>query len=85
MDLERGTEKLMNGLNDILSLKKLEATSGGGNKVDTLQYSSLWTNLDRMLKKLPESVVEDLNMQFISLAYNEIKKLESVSIIIVNQ
>ena len=39
-----------------------------------LKFISMYANLDRMLKKLPESAVEDLNLEFIKMTYAKLKE-----------
>jgi len=43
-------------------------------KPDDLKYYSMYCNIDRMLKKLPEAVVEDLNMEILQLVHIQLKK-----------
>ncbi len=38
----------------------------------------MYVNLDRMLKQLPSSVVESLNMQFVKLTYDAIQRQEVI-------
>jgi len=61
------------GISELVELRK---QSLGCTVNKTFKYESMLANLDRMLSKLPEHVVEDLNMQFTTLAYSEFKKLE---------
>jgi len=47
------------------------------SKTDELKYQSMYSNLDRMWKKLPESIVEDLNMEIISLTRRALREYET--------
>lgn len=41
------------------------------------RYSSMYINLNIMLQRLPEDVVEELNLKFIQMTFAEIKKLRN--------
>jgi len=47
------------------------------SKTDELKYQTMYANLDRMWKKLPESIVEDLNMDIISLTRRALREYET--------
>jgi hypothetical protein len=64
---DHGTEKLIDGINDLIELRK------STGKRQELQYMSMYQNLDRMLYQLPKEIVEDLNMQFVQLTYEAVK------------
>jgi len=68
-------QELLSGLNDLVKLRK-DSTRPEPNMSEGLKYYSMYSNLDRMLKKLPEPVVEDLNMEFINMAYNCLKNFD---------
>lgn len=73
------TKVIATGIAELVQLRK-QATAST-TQVKPLKYESMYANLDRMLAKLPSNVVEDLNMQFVSLAYGEVKKYEHHDII----
>ena len=68
--------KLANSLADFVTLRKeqMVATSAPPEK---LQYLSMYANLDKMWRKLPEHVVEEINMNTIALTLEELKKPEN--------
>ncbi|XP_035708367.1 eukaryotic translation initiation factor 4 gamma 1 [Folsomia candida] len=43
------------------------------NITESLKYSSMYLNFDRMLKQLPTEIVEDLNMQITAIIYQRLK------------
>jgi hypothetical protein len=71
---EDQTSQLLSGVEKLVQLKTSELQST--QDVPVLKYMSIFCNLDRMLCKLPESVVEDLNMKIMSMVYDEVKKLD---------
>ncbi|CAL8138916.1 unnamed protein product [Orchesella dallaii] len=64
------TEKLASGITELVNMRK-EALSN--NRTEKLEFYSVYANLDRMLRKLPTEVVEDLNMEFIKITYDALK------------
>jgi len=50
-----------------------------------LHFYDMLANIDRMWRKLPEHVVEDLNMQILMLTHTELKKYTPVPVIIFEQ
>lgn len=72
---ESDTKQLLNGITDLINIRKQESAAAKSNQEqEPLKYYSLYANLDRMLSKLPEEVVEELNMQFVNATYCELKK-----------
>jgi hypothetical protein len=70
------TTKLISTVEKLVQLKTAELeTPTPAESHLKLKYMSIYNNLDRMLCKLPEPVVEDLNMRIMSLVYEEIRKL----------
>lgn len=63
------------GIEDLVKLRKERLTNVPQNH---LEYHSMYVNLDRMLKQLPTSVVEGLNMQFVKLTYEAIQRQEVI-------
>jgi len=70
--IDRGTEKLIHGINELVELRKASSSKLG--QQEALMYYSMYVNLDRILKQLPSEVVEDLNMQFTSQCYDALRR-----------
>ena len=68
---ESSAETILSGINDLVKLRKAKCTQATS---DWLKYHSMYSNLDRILSKLPEETVEGLNFQFYNLAYTELQK-----------
>lgn len=73
---EDGTEKLVNSISELVELRKNSVA-----KKDELKFISIYKNLDRMLSQLPDEVVEDLNMEFVQLAYNAIQRNRNITVL----
>lgn len=43
-----------------------------------MKHESMLANLDRMLSKLPEEVVEDLNFEFVRLTHDKMKEFRTI-------
>ena len=70
-------EKISQALTDLVTLRKeIHNTKETEVPAPELQYYTMYANMDRMYKKLPENVVEKLNLKFVSMIYDEIKKQE---------
>lgn len=69
-------DRIADSLQSLVELRKATITnvSGGGQMQQDLKFYSMFLNLDRMLQKLSEDDVEDLNFDFISLIRERIKK-----------
>lgn len=61
-------EKLVTGITELIALRKQKEEV----KKD-LKNFAMFANLDAMMGKLPEEVVEDLNMQFVTLTHTALK------------
>lgn len=68
--LEQSAEDISNQISSLVDLQKKN------NEPPTIKYYAMLLNLDRMLQKLPENIVEDLNMKFTQLTFDEIKRRE---------
>ena len=75
------TQNLVAGLSEFLKMKVEDRHNTRPGTTETLEYYSMYLNLDRMLKKLPTSVVEDLNVKYVQLALGEIKKHDPAVVI----
>lgn len=71
--LEEDTDRLVSSIDELVQMKKLSTK-------EELRYLSIYKNLDRMLVKLPEETVEDLNMEFVKLTYDAIKDQRYVTL-----
>lgn len=59
-------DKIAESIMSLVELRKKEAEQETVEAPEgKLKYLSMYINLDRMLKTLPESTVEELNFQFI--------------------
>lgn len=73
--VDESTTRLAAGIEDLVQLRKERLSNPTQNQ---LEYQSMYINLDRMLKQLPNSVVEGLNMQFVKLTYEAIQRQEVI-------
>ena len=72
---ETHSDDILTSINELVKLRKSEMS----NPVEpSLTYQSMYLNLDRMLKKLPEEIVEDLNVKFVNLTHDALKKFETI-------
>jgi hypothetical protein len=77
-EVDSDAKAIATGITELVQLRKQAMKATSTSKSTGLKYESMLANLDRMLCKLPEPVVEDLNMQFVSLAYAEVKKYDKL-------
>ena len=77
--LESETKKLVSSITELVELRK--ETKRSVPIPTELKYLSIYANLDRMLSKLPQDVVEDLNVEFINITHAAIKRQRELSII----
>lgn len=64
--------RLADSVQALVELRK-NAPSNGDDPPNKLKYYSMYLNLDRMLCKLPEADVEELNVEFIRMIYDKLK------------
>jgi len=74
-DCDKETTTIAKSISDLVELRK---QSVNNQTTKQLKYECMLANLDRMLSKLPEEVVEDLNMKFTNMAYEEVKKIQDL-------
>jgi hypothetical protein len=60
-------------------MRKEDSQSKQSENQEELKYKSMYVNLDRMLRKLPEAVVEDLNIEFINTTHKVLKNYDRTS------
>jgi len=63
-------EKLVASVGELVNMRKTQATTVSAD----LKFQSMYANLDRMLSKLPDEAVEDLNLEFVRLAHEKLKE-----------
>lgn len=67
------TESAVSMTAAITDLVKMRRLAKQSEEVSELKHYTMLKNVDRMLSKLPDDVVEDLGMQFMDLTYKAIK------------
>jgi len=73
-------DKLANSLSSFIELKKtgLSTNIRPSGDESSLKYLTMFANLDRMWSKLPDEVVEDLNMKVLQMTHAELKQYSEV-------
>lgn len=71
---EDPTSKLASTLASYIDSKKQKIDGQNSGWDCGLKFHSMFANLDRMWRKLPENVVEELNFQVVTLTRDELKK-----------
>lgn len=66
-------DRIASSLESLVDMRKKTALSSTTEPQNNLKHYSMFLNLDRMLQKLPEHVVEGLNVEFIQLTHREMK------------
>ena len=52
--------------------------------MNQLKHQSLLANLDRMLSKLPDDVVEDLNFDFVRMTHEKLLEYRGAQVYVLN-
>jgi hypothetical protein len=68
-------QELLGSLKEMIDIRKQASKK---ESEPELKYHTMLANLDRMFKKLPEALVEDLNMEFVTRTYHVIKEHEQL-------
>jgi hypothetical protein len=64
--------EVLRSLKELIDIRKEDINKPPQNS--ELKYHAMLANLDRMFQKLPENIVEDLNMEFVTITYNKLKE-----------
>jgi len=62
---------------DLVNLRKEKIGTG------QLKHHAMLANLDNMLSKLPDEMVEDLNFDFVRLTHEKLKEYRSLRIYVI--
>ena len=69
----------MGSVAELVNLRK------GQKGSSQIKHQTMLANLDRMLSKLPDEVVEDLNFEFVSMTHEKLKEFRDFIIIESNE
>ncbi len=76
---DSSTAMIVDSIKTLVELRKSEChvspVKENGN-ADTLKYRCIYANLDRLLQRLPEHMVDDLNVELLVLAQNAVRQFD---------
>lgn len=85
---DSSTDMIVDSIKTLVALRKSEcqvSPAKENGEGETLKYRCIYANLDRLLQRLPEYMVDDLNVEFLILARNAVRQFEDSNVIVIDK